>query len=86
MWLANLAIERSNAPLFSFDDCILGWFFYGFATALSFVKDDMAVSALQTAWIMGYLNCAPSAQRTKIQWLLSGVCVIKFSQVGVQAK
>ncbi|MCW2687345.1 MAG: aminoglycoside phosphotransferase, partial [Mycobacterium sp.] len=59
--LANLLVDGSTITVIDFDDCGLGWFFYDFGTAVSFIEDDPALPEWQDSWITGYRSRRPIA-------------------------
>jgi Ser/Thr protein kinase RdoA (MazF antagonist) len=42
-----------------FDDCSFSWFFYDFATAVSFMEHEPVVAELQDSWFDEYRAIAP---------------------------
>lgn len=52
--LANLMVDAGTITVIDFDDCGLGWFFYDFGTAVSFIEDDPALPQWQASWLDGY--------------------------------
>jgi Ser/Thr protein kinase RdoA (MazF antagonist) len=58
---ANLLVDGSIITVIDFDDCGLGWYFYDFGTAVSFIEDDPALPEWQDSWIAGYRSRSPIA-------------------------
>lgn len=52
--LANLLVDDERLAVIDFDDCGLGWYFYDFAAAISFIETSPQIPALQRAWLEGY--------------------------------
>jgi Ser/Thr protein kinase RdoA (MazF antagonist) len=59
--LANLLVDGSDITVIDFDDCGLGWYFYDFGTAVSFIEDDPALPEWQDSWLAGYRSRSPIA-------------------------
>ena len=57
--LANLLIDGDHIHVIDFDDCGYGWYMYDFATAVSFIEDDLRVPEWMSAWIDGYTAQRP---------------------------
>jgi Ser/Thr protein kinase RdoA (MazF antagonist) len=57
--LANLLVDGSDITVIDFDDCGLGWYFYDFGTAVSFIEDDPALPEWQDSWLAGYRSRSP---------------------------
>jgi Ser/Thr protein kinase RdoA (MazF antagonist) len=57
--LANLLVDGGRLGIIDFDDCGFSWFFYDFASAVSFFEHDPIVPELQHAWLAGYRTVAP---------------------------
>jgi Ser/Thr protein kinase RdoA (MazF antagonist) len=56
--LANLLVDGERLGIIDFDDCGFSWFFYDFASAVSFFEHDPIVPELQHAWFAGYRSVA----------------------------
>lgn len=54
MRLANLLVEGDRLTVIDFDDCGICWFGWDFATAVSFIEDDVRLSDYCRAWVEGY--------------------------------
>jgi Ser/Thr protein kinase RdoA (MazF antagonist) len=52
--LANLLVEGSTLKVLDFDDMGFSWFFYDFASAVSFFEDAPRIPQLLDAWLKGY--------------------------------
>jgi Ser/Thr protein kinase RdoA (MazF antagonist) len=52
--LANLLVEGSSLKVLDFDDMGFSWFFYDFASAVSFFEDAPHIPQLVEAWLKGY--------------------------------
>lgn len=54
--LANLLVDPASSAitLIDFDDCGFGWYFYDFATVVSFIEDDPRLPEWQESWVTGY--------------------------------
>jgi Ser/Thr protein kinase RdoA (MazF antagonist) len=59
--LTNLLVDGSTITVIDFDDCGLGWYFYDFGAAVSFIEDDPALPEWQDAWLTGYRSHSPIA-------------------------
>jgi Ser/Thr protein kinase RdoA (MazF antagonist) len=57
--LANLLVEGERIHVIDFDDCGSTWYMYDFATAVSFIEDDLRVPELMGAWVDGYTDHRP---------------------------
>jgi Ser/Thr protein kinase RdoA (MazF antagonist) len=60
--LANLLVDGERLGVIDFDDCGLSWFFYDFATAVSFMEHEPMVGELQHAWLEAYRSISPVAR------------------------
>ena len=52
--LANLLVEGSHLKVLDFDDMGFSWFFYDFASAVSFFEDAPQIPKLLRSWLDGY--------------------------------
>lgn len=57
--LANLLVNGPRLGVIDFDDCGFSWFFYDFATAVSFMEHEPLVAELQACWLDGYRTISP---------------------------
>jgi Ser/Thr protein kinase RdoA (MazF antagonist) len=57
--LTNLLVDGSTITVIDFDDCGLGWYFYDFGAAVSFIEDDPALPEWQDSWLTGYRSHSP---------------------------
>jgi Ser/Thr protein kinase RdoA (MazF antagonist) len=56
--LANLLVDGDRLGIIDFDDCGISWFFYDFASAVSFHEHEPIVPELREAWLAGYRTVA----------------------------
>lgn len=54
MRLANLLVAGDKLTVIDFDDCGICWYGWDFATAVSFIEDDVRLSEYCQAWVAGY--------------------------------
>ena len=52
--LTNLLVDGPTITVIDFDDCGLGWYFYDFGAAVSFLEDDPKLPEWQDTWLTGY--------------------------------
>ncbi|KAA0085948.1 aminoglycoside phosphotransferase [Mycolicibacterium sp. P9-64] len=52
--LTNLLVDGPTITVIDFDDCGLGWYFYDFGSAVSFIEDDPKLPEWQDSWLTGY--------------------------------
>ena len=57
--LTNLLVDGPTITVIDFDDCGLGWYFYDFGAAVSFIEDDPALPEWQDSWLTGYRSRSP---------------------------
>jgi Ser/Thr protein kinase RdoA (MazF antagonist) len=57
--VTNLLVDGPTITVIDFDDCGLGWYFYDFGAAVSFLEDDPALPDWQDSWLAGYRSRSP---------------------------
>jgi Ser/Thr protein kinase RdoA (MazF antagonist) len=75
--LANLLVDGSAITVIDFDDCGLGWYFYDFGTAVSFIEDDPALPEWQDAWLAGYRSRARNPMSATDEDMLASFVLLR---------